>query len=337
MRPKVSTRRGGGNSGSYFTSSKSDLDFVSSGCTLLDAVLGGGYVLGRIANLVGDKSTGKTLLAIEACANFSAQYPEGKIWYAEAEAAFDRKYAAALGLPVKQVEFVEEIYTVEDVYEKLEEILKSKDAQQPGLFILDSLDALSDRAELDRGISEGTYGASKPKQLSQMFRRLVQKVEKSKVCIIIISQVRDNIGVTFGRKTTRSGGRALDFYASQVLYLAHMGTEKRTINKVQRPVGVTIKAKCDKNKVGLALRECQFSIKFGYGVDDFKASLDWLAEVGKLDLVGTDKNKLSFYIKKTEALPDKDYHKETQRISKIVKAEWNRIENGFLPTRTKYR
>lgn len=321
--------------GAYFAAPKSGIQFISSGCKILDCVLGGGYPLGRVANLVGDKSTGKTLLAIEACANFVKEYP-GQIWYVEAEAAFDKGYAEALGMPIDRVNFVEDIYTVEDWYEHLDKVLTEKDQDEPGLYILDSLDALSDRAEQQRKIDEGTYGANKPKQMGQLFRRLVQKIESRNVCIIVISQVRDAIGVMFGDKHTRSGGRALDFYASQVLWLAQMGTLKKTIAKVDRPVGLRVKAKCKKNKVGLPLRECEVQIKFGYGIDDVAANVEWLASIDKLDLIGTDKNKTGFFLKKVEQFEPEEYAKFREELATLVEEEWYKVERQFIPTRRKY-
>lgn len=321
--------------GAYFASPKKDLAFIKSGCKLLDCVLGGGYPLGRIVNLVGDKSTGKTLLAIEACANFARDY-SGPIWYAEAEAAFDKDYAEALGLPVDRVEFAENIYTVEDWYEHLESVLDNMDDREPGLYILDSLDALSDRAEQERKIDDGSYGANKAKKMGELFRRLVKKVEQKSVCIIVISQIRDAIGVMFGKKHTRSGGKALDFYASQVVWLAHIQTLKRTIKKVDRAVGVKIKAKCEKNKIGLPLRECQFPIMFGYGVDDMAASLEWLKEIDRLDLVGVDANKLTAFINKLDTMPVPEGVQLFNKICKVVENEWFKIEKEFLPTRKKY-
>src|SRR5262245_13229029 len=93
--------------GSYFppSSQASSLEFISSGCTVLDCVLGGGWPLGRISNIVGDRSTSKTGLVMEACSNFAIKYPKGRILYREAEAAFDVNYAASMGMPVDRVEF----------------------------------------------------------------------------------------------------------------------------------------------------------------------------------------------------------------------------------------
>jgi len=332
---KPSLKKEGG--GSYFAAPAAALSFISSGSKLLDCVLGGGWPLGRVANIVGDKSTGKTLLAIEACANFARTYPQGRIWYNEAEAAFDLSYAKALGLPVRKVNLVEDCSTVEDFFDHLEGVLK-EDSVQPGLYILDSLDALSDRAELNRKIDEGSYGAQKAKKMSELFRRSVRKIKHSQVSLLVISQVRDAIGVTFGSKHTRTGGRALDFYASQVLFLAQIGSIKRTIDKVMRPVGVNIRAKCKKNKVALPGRECDFSILFGYGVDDISASLAWLDSVGRLEeFRGLTSSRLPRFLAKLAAeTPMEEIRGLRQEIDVLVLKHWYRIENSFLPTRKKY-
>ena len=324
--------------GWYFPKSGSAIEFISSGCTILDCVLGGGYPLGRIVNIVGDKSTGKTLLAIEAIANFVLRYPEGNVWYAEVEAAFDKEYAEALGMPLDQVEFVEEIFTVEDMFEDLENRIKSsEETKTKGLYILDSLDALSDRAELSRDMDAGTYGAEKAKKMSQLFRRLTQRLGGNNITVLIISQVRDNIGVTFGAKHIRSGGRAMDFYASQVIRLSQIKELKKTRNKVERTVGIQIKAKCDKNKVGLPFRICQFPIIFGYGVDDLLASLQWLQEVGRLNAIHIkDEKELKAYIKDTQVMGVTELIEEERSIGKIVVDLWQEIEIDFLPTRRKY-
>lgn len=326
--------------GNYFVNNEKDVKFISSGCTLLDCVLGGGLPLGRVINIVGDKSSGKTLLAIEATANFAKTYPDSKIWYNEAESAFDKGYAAALGMPIDSIIFVAEDYpeantTVEGFFEHLKMVCDETDGKN-GLYILDSLDALSDKAEMERSIDEGSYGANKAKKLSEMFRRIIRKLEASGITLIIISQIRDKIGVTFGKKTTRSGGKALDFYASIVLFLAEVGKIKKTINKVERPVGVKVKAKAEKNKVGLPYRDCTFPIMFGYGIDSLQASLDWLASVGELEQLDIDPKSIKRKLKSLESIPDDEYFKFTENVESIVKKTWNDIELKFLPTRKKY-
>src|SRR6266700_660763 len=149
-----------GRLGNYFLDAR-PLELFSSGCQILDLALGGVWPLSRISNIVGDKSTGKTLIAIEACANFSRKFPEGKIYYSESESAFDPSYAQALGMPIEKVRFGEDFFTVEDLFEDLEKVLKDLEkTPTPALYIIDSLDALSDRDELAREIDKGSYGAA---------------------------------------------------------------------------------------------------------------------------------------------------------------------------------
>lgn len=316
--------------GAYFTPPTS-VRLFSSGCTLLDCALGGGWPLGRIVNIVGDKSTGKTLLAIEASANFALAFPKGRIYYRETEAAFDESYAASLGLPLDRVDLLRDLETVEDVFEDMDAAIKR--SKRPGLYILDSLDAVSDRAEQARGIDEGTYGGNKPKQMGQLFRRLTQRMSRAKMTFIIVSQTRDNIGVRFGEKHTRTGGRALDFYASQIVWLAHLKQLNRTVKKVQRAVGVQIRAKVKKNKIGVPFCEAEFPILFGYGIDDVAAACDWLAEIGAPCKDDRSWDGWQKYVRK---LPDEDFILVRKWLSEVVKQEWARVAESFAPTRRKY-
>ena len=301
--------------------------FIPSGSTLLDCVLGGGYLLGRITNIVGDKSTGKTLLAMEAFANFHLLFPKGGMYYVEAEAAFDKRYARSCGIPIDKVTIYDEIQTVEKLFDQLTEVLSLHEKnKQPALFILDSLDALSDDAELEREIDKGSFGAEKAKRMSQLFRRTAQMIEKSKMCFIVISQVRDNIGVSFGKKVTRSGGRALDFYTSQVIYLAHIKRLTRMIKAVKRTTGVVVKASCEKNKVGLPFRSCEFPILFNYGIDDAVSCINWLADEAKeTTFEGLTKDKA---IAAATMAGGSELNKAIQRKAVEV---WGDIDQSFLP------
>ena len=299
--------------GLYFGSPKTDVQFIPSGCKTLDLALGGGWARRRISNIVGDSSSGKTLLAIEASANFNIVEPKGIIRYREAESAFDQGYAAALGFPVNKVDFGEPIDTIEDMFEDLERVLKG--AKGPELYIVDSLDALSDRSEMDRSMDQGSFGAEKAKKLSQLFRRLVRDLANKDVTVMIVSQVRDKIGVMFGRKWTRAGGRALGFYASQVLVLSQIKKIPKTISKVERIIGIQVKAQVDKNKVGMAYREAEFPILFGYGISDFDACVEYMKKV-------TD-----------EALPK---NIPLEELHKMVESSWWEIENKFLRKDKKY-
>ena len=291
-----------------------------------------------------------TLLAIEAVANFSLLYPGEPIYYLEAEAAFDQEYAA-LGMPVEAVEFVEMFddegnadNTVEFLFEHLQELIKARTSgamkYDKCLYVIDSLDALSDRAEKERDNDQGSYGMGKQKKMSEMFRRIVAELEKAGITLLVISQIREKIGVTFGEKYTRSGGKALDFYCSQIVWLADVGKLKRTVRKQERVTGVKVKAKCKKNKVGLPFRECDYQIEFGYGIDDLTSCLEFLKGVDALDeieSVTVSKAQMGTSIRKIKNMDDDDYDDAMAEIKGLVRKYWREIDQSFMPVRTKYR
>lgn len=321
--------------------SEKDLPFVSSGCLIFDCMLGGGYVLGRVANIVGDKSTGKTLLAMEAMANFHRKYAEGRMFYRECEAAWDADYARALGLPdeVEVLDGDDKLDTVEDFFADLDKVLDDLNGA-PGIYILDSLDALSDREEMKRALGDATYGTGKAKLMSEGFRKVVRRLEQSRLLLIVVSQIRDNIGAMFGAKHTRAGGKALDFYASQIIWLAETGKKKRVVLGIERIESINIKANCKKNKVGLAYRQCEFPILLGYGIDDVSASIEWLfktmpdapvLEELRLSKTGWEK---ALRAKRDEGYAELNEWRE--KLSPVVVDRWREIEITFLPKVGKY-
>lgn len=338
---------------SYFAKAmKSALQYVSSGSAVMDAVLGGGWVLGRVANIVGDRSAGKTLLAIEATANFHFSYPDGLVRYAEAESAFDENYAGALGMPLGVVDFGrastfgrgdedEPLRTVEDWYESMDKFLaKCKKENKPGLYILDSFDALSDAAEMEREIDKGSFGQGKAKKSGELFRKLIDRIEESNVLLIVVSQIRDKMNVTFGETKTRAGGRALDFYASHIVWLAEIGKIKKTIQGLERPIGVNVRASCKKNKVGLPFRTCDYPILFGYGIDDLTANVEWLLENNGADVLKEqfEMSKAGYKIRIAN-IRDKGGEPVREMRAKLREAvfqRWQEIETGFLPKARKY-
>lgn len=322
--------------GNYFTSDKGHLKFFSSGCRLLDCALGGGWVVSRVSNVIGDKSTGKTLLAIEASANFARRFKKAEVFYREPEAAFDEPYAGALGMPLNRVDFSRP-HTVEDVFVDMEKCLAKVEAKGiEAFYILDSLDALSDTAELERDFGDKSYGTGKAKDMSQLFRRIVRRVESSNMALMIISQIRDKIGVTFGDKTTRAGGHALDFYASHVIMLSHLKRLTRTIRGVTRADGIRIKAHVKKNKIGLPFREAEFDIKFGYGIDDLAACVDWLDSVKRVPDLGLNMSAVQILKAADRMDDDAEYFDWVKRVADGTEAVWRDIETSFMPTRRKY-
>jgi recombination protein RecA len=358
-----------GAASTYFAdvSQKNGITFISAGAAIIDAMLGGGYACGRVVNIVGDKSAGKTLLAIEATANFHMTMPDGLKRYGESEHAFDVAYASALGMPVDAVEFIEKdtpFRTVQDFERDLKRFCKKvREQKRPGgLYVLDSLDALSDEAELARQDKKdkaaeravrardddddapqkvaGTFGADKAKMMSEMFRLLVADLEEANVLLIVVSQLRDKIGAMFGERQTRSGGRALDFYATHIIWLREKAKIKQTMNGIERIIGVDVVARVKKNKVGLPFRQCEYPILFGYGVDDLTANVEWLFEVKRDKLLeeefGMSKSGYKVRIANMRNKGGDVVRDMRARLREAVLREWQVIEQGFLPKARKY-
>lgn len=355
---------GVGMASTYFADpDKPGMRFVHAGCAVFDAMCGGGYPLGRVVNIVGDKSAGKTLLTMEAFTNFHMQY-DGYMRYGESEHAFDEPYAEAIGIPVGSITMPNKekdvpFQTVEDFAADLEAFCdKCIKDKKPGIYAVDSLDALSDEAEMRRSEKlakararerdddddgraiAGTYGAAKAKQMSEMFRKLAEKIDTADVLLIVVSQLRDNIGVRFGEKQTRSGGRALDFYASIVVWVREKGKIKQTQNKIERVIGVDVHARVKKNKVGLPFRECEYPILFGYGVDDMTADVEWLLSVNRDAVLreefGMSKDGYKTRIANLRNKGGASVRELREQLRTVVYREWRDIETGFLPKSRKY-
>ncbi len=311
----------------------SSIEYFPSGCTVLDCALGGGWALNRFINIYGQSGSGKTLLLIEAAINYRKKFSEVPIYYAETEHAFDTDYAHHLGLSRKNFTLQQEVYTVEDLSNDFEAFIE-KNSQ--GLYVVDSWDALSDKAELERAIDDPSYGAAKARKISETFRRLNSRIQKSNITLISVSQVRDNIGVSYGRKYTRSGGRALQFYGSQILTINEKEKLKKTIDKVTRVVGIISEIKVEKNKAGTPFRSCQVPIYFGYGIDNLEAGLDWLAEEASdevFDELGLTKSGYPRSVAKWRAEGNPELEK---KVDELVIREWNLIEDKFRIGRSKY-
>ena len=215
------------------------VDFISSGCTSFDLILGGGFPLRKIVNLVGDKSTGKTLLVSEFIAKAKSIYGKKLKWYyddAEVGYSFDSKdmYGFDIITEKSTPSFLVDDFT----YNITKELAKLK-KDELLIYVLDTLDALVPREEvkedtermkaIKRGsiYDKGSYGMGKPKEMSKFFRLRRKQIKDKKCILIIVSQVRANIGVMFGKKFSRTGGMALDFYAAQVIWLAEVDRQKK--------------------------------------------------------------------------------------------------------------
>jgi len=304
---------------------------------LLDMVLGGrGWAIGRVANVVGNESSGKTLLAVEACANFMrvVSSPDD-IRYIEAEMAYDEAYGRTIGMP-KEIHPVDNIGTVEQLFADLHAFcVARKGRRTPSLYVVDSLDALSDDAEMGRDMDEASFGAAKAKRMSEMFRRTIAEIAEANCTLIIISQLRDKLGVMFGEKQGRSGGRALSFYSSQTIWLTELKKVEKTVRGSKHVIGTTVQVRNRKCKVGTPYRRAEVTIWFNYGVDDEGSMLDFLAA----NKAGTPSELDSIYDELKEARKHQDREwldAINNLLREMVQAFWLDLEEELAPPLRKY-
>ena len=185
-----------------------------------------------------------------------------------------------------------------------------------------------------------SYGTERAKKLNEAVRKVNGNISSAGITLIIISQTRFKIGVVFGSPKTRSGGAALDFYASQIVWLSERGKIKKTIRGVERPIGKNIVVRVQKNKAGLAHRDCDLPLMFGYGIDDLTANAEFLKKT-----VGFDHNPIASLGLKA------DYKNQIRKIrdeggtplltarsllAETVEDVWLALEKDFLPKRGKY-
>jgi recombination protein RecA len=318
------------------------VEFFSSGCTLLDAALGGGWAVGRVSNILGESASGKSLLGIEAAANFMLSYPNGHIVHIDTEAAFDPDYAETLGLNTETIDLYEDFATVEQVASMFDSMLAEREDEEkhePCLIILDSMDALTTNAEVARSMEDGTFGVEKAKLLSQLFRRYIRRLNACGITLMIMSQVRANLNAgPFGKQTITSGGKALKFYVSQQVELQHLKQIKKTVSGNERVVGVMSKASIVKNRMGPAHRKVEFPIMFGYGVHDEAASLQFLVKSGRGSDVGI-KDTLAAattFLKQVDGSEAKERATHITKIREAAIKAYRDIEDSFAPARAKY-
>lgn len=265
-----------------------------TGCDLLDTVVGGGegmgYPAGRIVNFVGDKSSGKTFLAIEVIVASYYKYKKKLKWcYDDSESGFSFNTKNIYGIEIMPVDKDKrkKSKTVEDLYCNVREFAEGLSENEMGIYVCDSLDGVGSeeanktantqydvfkgrKQEKDK---KGSYKMGKAKYLSDtFFPQLSDYLEEKNVLLIIISQVRTNIDPMSFEKFTRAGGKALDFYCHTVLWLANI----RKLKKKERAIGVVVKAKTTKSKTPRPYRELYFSLLFDYGLDSITTNVDFL-------------------------------------------------------------
>lgn len=252
------------------------VETIPSGALTLDLALGGGLPKGRVIEIYGPESSGKTTLALHAIAE--VQRAGGVAAFVDAEHALDPTYAAVLGVDIENL-LVSQPDTGEMALEIVDQLVRSVAVD---IVVIDSVAALVPRAEIEGDMGDAHVGLQ-ARLMSQALRKITGNIGKSGCTVIFLNQLRQKIGVTYGNPETTTGGNALKFYASVRLDIRR----KETLKKGTEEVGIRAKVKVAKNKVAPPFRIAEFDIMFGKGISRLGCLMDIALETEVLGRKGT--------------------------------------------------
>lgn len=294
-----------------------NVNVISTGSLLLDAATGiGGYPKGRIVEIYGPESSGKTTLALHAVAE--SQKTGGIAAFVDAEHALDPIYAKALGVNINDL-YISQPDTGEQALEIVEQLVRSGAID---IIVIDSVAALTPKAEIEGEMGDSHMGLQ-ARLMSQALRKLTAVVSKSNCCVIFINQLRMKIGVMFGNPETTTGGNALKFYASMRLDIRRI----ETILNGHEAIGNRVRVKIVKNKLAPPFKEVELEINYGQGISKEGSLIDAAINYNLIQKSGS---WFSYGDKKIGQGKDnvKQFLKDNPSISKEIE---DRIRNILMP------
>jgi recombination protein RecA len=257
-------------------SQRARVDAISTGAINLDAAIGiGGIPRGRVTEIYGPESSGKTTLSLHVVAN--AQREGGVAAYIDAEHALDTEYARKLGVEIENL-LISQPDTGEQALEICEILVRSGAVD---VIVIDSVAALVPKAEIEGDMGDSHVGLQ-ARLMSQALRKLTGAIARSKTSVIFINQLREKIGVMFGNPETTTGGKALKFYASVRLDIRRIGPVKEK----EDVIGSHVRVKVVKNKVAPPFKQAEFDIMYAEGISHTSLLVDISAESGIIEKSG---------------------------------------------------